>query len=311
MNYSELQKKLIEYDKVKVEIFTNYLKALEADKDKDGKLKNAWFPYFKEDQASDLYRKVAKDNLFIDGDTITIANAYGKIGVTYNYQAYKNLVLNLYPDSKFDIQLVHEGDDFTLGKESGKVIYSHKINNPFAIDAKIIGTYCIIKNSRGEFLETLNMADIEKMQKTARATNIWKEWYSEMVLKSVMKRACKRHFRDIVVNVEKLDNENYDLEAVTVDLSVQDKIKNAKTFDELAKVYKSEIPNLKGDSKNKAIEMASARAEELRELLPEYKKENEELAIEMLKKAGKIEPLLRVWKFSDDELKMDLISKAL
>ena len=155
------------------------------------------------------------------------------------------------------------------------------------------------------------MADIEKMQKTARATNIWKEWYSEMVLKSVMKRACKRHFRDIVVNVEKLDNENYDLEAVTVDLSVQDKIKNAKTFDELAKVYKSEIPNLKGDSKNKAIEMASARAEELRELLPEYKKENEELAIEMLKKAGKIEPLLRIWKFTDDELKMDLISKAL
>jgi len=37
----------------------------------------------------------------------------------------------------------------------------------------------------------------------ATTKNIWNEWESEMVLKSVIKRACKRHFRDIVVNVEK------------------------------------------------------------------------------------------------------------
>jgi hypothetical protein len=308
MNYPEIQKKL--GDSVQVEIFINYLKSIETEKDKEGKLKNPWFSYFQEDSAVDLYKKVAKDNLFIDGDTITIANNYGKIGVTYNYQAYKNLLLNIYPETLFDIQLVHEGDEISFSKEPYKVIYSHKLNNPFATDTKIIGTYCIIKNSRGEFLEILNEKDIEKMKGTAKTKNIWDLWPSEMVLKSVMKRACKRHFRDKVANVERLDNENYDLEAVVVESNLQSKIQATKSIDELTQLYKVEIPKLTSEAKDKAIEMFGKQGDALKELLPEYTQNDETKALELLKKAGKIEPLYRIWKFSDDELRQNLIAKA-
>ena len=40
---------------------------------KDGSLSNPWFPYFKDEEAVDIYKKVAKDNVFIDGETITIS----------------------------------------------------------------------------------------------------------------------------------------------------------------------------------------------------------------------------------------------
>lgn len=306
MDYKKVSDLLIGYDKVNVDIYINYLKFMEKDKKKDGSLSNPWFPYFKDEEAVDIYKKVAKDNVFIDGETITISYR-GKIIVSYNYQAYKNLLLNVYPESTFDIQVVNEGDDFSFFKDSGKVIYSHRINNPFATKKTIIGTYCIIKNSRGEFLETLNMEDIAKMKAVATTKNIWNEWESEMVLKSVIKRACKRHFRDIVVNVEKLDNENYDLNLVNVDSIVQTKIENATKFSELTKIYNENV-NSVADKVN-FIHLLGERKQKLIELLPNFKQENEDAALAILKKHdGKFDSLLLNWKFTEDQ-KESLITK--
>ena len=156
---------------------------MEAAKDKEQKQVNLWFKNFTNEQAIEVYKKVAMDNLFIDGTSITISFRYGKIIVTYNFQAYKNKLLNVYPESTFDIQLVKEGDYFSFEKINGRVEYIHKINNPFKIDSPTIGVYCIIKNTRGEFLETLDMAEIQKMKNVATTKNIWNTWEGEMVLK--------------------------------------------------------------------------------------------------------------------------------
>lgn len=306
MNYEKVKQGLSEYDRVNVEIYTNYLKFLEQEKTKEGQPKNKWFQFFKDEEAIDIYKKVAKDNVFIDGETITISNR-GKITVSYNYQAYKNVLLNIYPESTFDIQVVHSGDDFSFFKESGRVVYSHRINNPFANKKEIIGTYCIIKNSRGEFLETLNMDDINKMKAVATTKNIWDSWESEMVLKSVIKRACKRHFRDAVVNVEKLDNENYDLNAVNVDTIIQSTIEKATKFDELTKIYKENVNSV--SDKTNFVRLLGERKEALMKLLPDYKTENESQALEILKKTdGKFDTLLLIWKFTEDQ-KESLITK--
>lgn len=306
MNYNKVSEALSEYKKVNVEIYINYLKFIENEK-KDNQPKNKWFGYFKDEEAIDIYKKVARDNVFIDGETITISNR-GKIIVSYNYQAYKNLLLNVYPESTFDIQVVNEGDDFSFFKDSGKVVYSHRINNPFATKKNIIGTYCIIKNSRGEFLETLNMEDIAKMKAVATTKNIWNEWESEMVLKSVIKRACKRHFKDIVTNVEKLDNENYDLNALNVDTIVQSAIEKATKFDELSKIYKDNVNSV--SDKVNFIRLLGERKEELIKLLPSFTNENETEALELLKKYGKFDSLLLKWQFTEDQ-KENLITKAL
>ncbi len=238
MNYTNVQSGLSEYDKVKVGIFINYLREVETAKDKQQQLKNKWFHYFKDEQAISLYKQVAIDEgMFIDGDTITI-QFKGKVMVSYNYQAYKNKLLTIYPESKFDIQNVYQGDSFTFKKESGRVLYTHELADPFSETAKtIIGCYCIIKNSRGEFIETLNKTEIQKMRNVAKTQKIWNAWESEMTLKSVMKRACKRHFKDLVVNIELIDNENYEPETVEIKSNVKDLIENCVTLEDLQLVY--------------------------------------------------------------------------
>lgn len=213
MNYDVISKELEKsHKKQHIVNFINYLKKVENEKDRvSGEKKNKWFHYFNEEQAINLFNKVALDGLVLDGETIVIQNLAGAVVLNYNYQAYKNKLLNVYPETKFDIQNVHEGDVFEFRKESGVVKYKHEISNPFETNKKIIGCYCVIKNSRGEFIELLNLDDIGKMRKVAKTDSIWKEWESEMILKSVIKRACKRHFRDIVENIERSDNENYDM----------------------------------------------------------------------------------------------------
>jgi len=237
MDYKQLTQGLKDYNNVEVKVFTNYLLELQNAKDRTTQQpKNKWFHFFTAEQAIDLYKKVALDNLYIDGDTITLNNK-GKVIVDYNYQAYKNKMYNIYPETKFDLQLVHQGDKFEFKKDSGRVTYTHKLVDPFSDQKTIMGTYCIIKNNRGEFIEILNRTEIEKMKNVAKTKNIWETWYGEMVLKSVIKRACKRHFKDKFANIEALDNENYDLELVNVPFDLQVEIEKCSTLNELTEFY--------------------------------------------------------------------------
>ena len=130
---------------------------------------------------------------------------------TIDYHTYKNRLMENYPESMIDIQLVYEGDDFSFKKESGKVIYNHIINNPFSKDKKAIGGYCVIKNRLGEFIELMNETEILKCKEVAKMKNIWNNWADEMYLKTIMKRACKRFFHDITQDIDDEDNKNYDL----------------------------------------------------------------------------------------------------
>lgn len=260
MNYEAIKKGLSDFNQDEVLVYLNYLKHLETDKDRDQQLRNKWFQYFKPEQAIDLYKKVSIDNMYIDGDTITL-QFKGKVMLSYNYQAYKNKLLNVYPETLFDIQIVCKGDSFSFKKESGKIIYYHDINDPFATDREIIGTYCIIKNSRGEFLETLNMSDINKMKAAAKTKAIWDAWFSEMVLKSVIKRACKRHFKDVTNNMDSIDNELSDPERITIDEAIQKRINDAKTEAELTNIYKSEKNNI--SDKVKFIQLLGERKKEI------------------------------------------------
>lgn len=124
------------------------------------------------------------------------------------YKAFKNKLYMVYPETVIDLQLIREGDTYEFAKESGSVLYTHNIADPFgATEGKILGAYCVIKNSRGEFLETLNSTDYAKMRDAGKSPATWRKWESEFYLKSVIKRACKRHFNDITKVIEEKDNE--------------------------------------------------------------------------------------------------------
>jgi hypothetical protein len=147
-----------------------------------------------------------------------ISNGFGLDGINYvitgnamympTYKAFKNKIYQVYPETVIDLQLIREGDDYKFAKESGSIIYQHNIGDPFTeVEPEIFGAYCIIKNKRGEFLETLNKSDYEEMRKSSKQPYLWDKWASEFWLKSVIKRACKRHFNDITSVIEEKDNE--------------------------------------------------------------------------------------------------------
>jgi hypothetical protein len=180
-------------------------------------------------------------NVVVTGNNMTMVT----------YHGYRNAVLNVYPEAQIDVQLVREGDTFSFGKESGKISYSHKIANPFT-DTKIVGAYAIFKTKRGELMESLNLADYEKMKNASKMKFLWTQWESEFWLKSVMKRACKRYFYDVVAEIDKEDNATYGLQAGDIKEPEPDKTKQAMetlktcaTVDELKGCWKA----LEGNAK--------------------------------------------------------------
>lgn len=181
--------------------------------------------------------------LLLDGVNVVIT---GKSMAMVTAHGYKNKVLQVYPESEFDMQLVRETDTFSFAKESGDVVYSHQMNDPFD-NKPIVGAYLVYKNRRGQSIELLNKRDYDQMKNASRQPALWDKWDSEFWLKSVMKRAGKRHFYDAIAEIDTDDNEVYGLDEnapVRPDTSKADAIaaaiasmETAKTLDELKDLY--------------------------------------------------------------------------
>lgn len=224
--------------------------------------------------AQTLYRLIMKYwnlGLAIDGVNVVIT---GKNMAMVTFNGYKNKVLATYPETEFDVQLVKEGDTFKFSKDSGHVKYTHDLADPFGTaKSKIVGAYVVFKNKRGEFLETLNRDDYEKMKKASKQAYLWGDWESEFWLKSVIKRACKRHFYDVVDEIDKVDNDDYGLlldkppvgeDEDAIQLAL-DSIRDTESLDDFRETYKG-----LGKMANhpKVMEAARARKAELEAVAP-------------------------------------------
>lgn len=203
------------------EKFAAYCIQLEAEIDKETKLpKNPWMKSKTPTQLADLFKRVAKEGLVFDGKHVTLLST----GVNYDYVAYKNKMLIAYPESLIDVSLVYTADEFMVHKDSGEVKYEHVIRDPFnQAEADIVGGYCVIKNKRGQFLTVMGKTDIQKHRIVAKTDMFWKKWFKEMVLKTVIKKACKFHFDDIYKEMEEADEENFDMN-IPMDLDTQWKV---------------------------------------------------------------------------------------
>ena len=207
-NQKAIAEALKDYPENQVNNYIAYLTRLQTEK-KDGQLKNPWMQYKSDEYIIRIFKTVSEDGLVFDGEDVTLQNT----GVSYNYQAYKNKMYLAYPETLIDVQLVYKGDSFSFSKNSGQINYSHNIASPFDHqDKDIIGAYCVIKNNRGQFLTTLSLAEINKHRAVAKTQTVWNKWFPEMVMKTVVKKGCSKHFKDTYYNIEKLDNENYDLD---------------------------------------------------------------------------------------------------
>lgn len=247
------------------EIFDAYVTKLKTEKGQDGKLKNWWATQKDNNFWENCWHVAEQSGLKFDGKHLTITQN----GLTFDYVAYKNKMLQVYPDSIIDCSLVYKGDSFAFEKENGHVTYKHIINNPFEHEKeKLIGGYCVIKNKRGEFLTLLSIPEIEQAKRVAKTDAIWKAWYAEMCLKTVIKKAVKFHFDDIYTVMEEEDNKNYDLDLIEDKPEFPEPLKNAimeaADCTALKDIYKREYNNLSTAAlKAEFIQLATTRKQEL------------------------------------------------
>lgn len=209
---SKIKELLKDYKEEDVQLFWSYIQELIDDKDKDWKMKNWWIAFKSERFIANCFIKVAKEWLRFDWKHTTLQST----GISHDYAAYRNKLILLYPESKIDCDLVYKWDTFSSSKESGKVTYSHIINDPFVRkDDMIQGWYVVIKNSRWEFITLLWKEDILKHKASSKMQNVWNSWFPEMCRKTLIKKACSSHFKDEFTGVEEQDNENYDPNVTT------------------------------------------------------------------------------------------------
>lgn len=252
-------------NKEHVNNYAVYCQSLLNAKDKQGNARNPWMKHNHPQKLAEAFQLVRSQGLVFDGKHIT----WQSTGISFDYVAYKNKMLLVYPESKIDVSVVYKADTFTVSKESGKVEYTHTIGDPFgSTEADIIGAYTVIKNERGEFLTTLNQAEIKKHRSVAKTDYIWQAWFKEMVMKTVIKKAVKYHFDDVFVEIEKQDNEQYDLEKVVTEkeekmveqiMEATERIGNCATVDELKEVWSA----LSGEMKTHCLEAKNAKKAEL------------------------------------------------
>lgn len=176
---------------------------------------------------AELYNLVVKylnAGTNLDGINVVLV---GKNMGLIQYFGYMNKIKQNHPDVFFDVQLVRGDDEFKVGKESGSVVYSHTIKDPFASyeDQPIKGAYCVIKFGSGnESIELLNERDYNEMKSKSRNTKTWNDWPSEFWRKSVVKRACKMYFAEEVEELEKIDNNDYGLDEIPTSEETKNKI---------------------------------------------------------------------------------------
>lgn len=207
----ELKTLLKDYPEQEVNAYLLYVQGISNDP------KTMWARDISAKKYAHWFKQVKDEGLVLDGKHITIQ----KTGVTYDYVAYKNKMLLAYPETKIEAALVYTGDTFTCSRSSGSVAYEHIIASPFLQkEEDIQGAFCVIKNSRGEFLTTLSNDDLEKHRKVAKTDFIWAKWFKEMALKTVLKKACKFHFDDVFAAMDEEDNKQNDLE-LPVDASLE------------------------------------------------------------------------------------------
>ena len=284
INYKTIETNLAEFDATEVTVYLEYIRKLQTEKDKFQEIKFKSFFLFNNDNLTLFFKKAKKNGLAIDGKHVSLINR-GGISIQYDYIAYKNRLLFVYPESKITFDVVYKDDSFSFENRDGKIIYHHKYANPFENkDDKIIGAYCIIKNKRGEFIKTLSKVELDQLKGIAKTKYIWDTWYKDMCIKSVIKKLVSKHFNDIYTEIETEDNKNYDL-SKNVNVKNQEcidknqdffndvieKINNIDSLKELGEYYKKITVGVDLKKKKAIHTLVLARRQEIKELLTNKK----------------------------------------
>lgn len=196
-------------DQYRFQIFWDYYrKSYKESKENDPVRK------FTADQLISMWRRVRSLGLNFDGEQVYFDYRNG-FGITYI--GLKNVVLQKYPNAKFDINVVYNDDELTYHKTEEGVKYEYTPKDPFAFP-KLDKNNCNVKGGFGyvrcndesgtEVFITVTIESILEMEGMSRSKTNWVKWADQMILKSIIKRMTKQlRFDERIQQVMQLDNE--------------------------------------------------------------------------------------------------------
>jgi len=140
----------------------------------------------------------------------------------YEGLKYKAIKYSLFPIVDIECDLLYTNDKFRMIKDCYKgASYELEIPDPFNRGAMKGGyAYIRFEDPRQNKLIVMTKAEIEKIRETSKSKNFWKDWYNEMALKTIMRKASKA----VTLDPKKFDDyymlmERFNSEAVEADLA--------------------------------------------------------------------------------------------
>ena len=164
----------------------------------------------------------AKFKLEIDGRKLAYIVPYGgKATMQVSYKGFLAKLKEHYPDMSYTAEMVFDGDKFDVRDDAGFQTYTHVKADPFQTDvSKLKGVFVSLAWSdngvKNQKINIVPKSDLDKMKAKSKGGN-WSEWYSQMAIKSAIKRACKVHFAAISTVAEMAEYDNVVNSAVKSD----------------------------------------------------------------------------------------------
>ena len=158
----------------------------------------------------------AQDGLFLDGKEAA-AVLYGN---QVNYLPMVEGVIKLMHNSglikTISAEVVYENDCFEYELGSNP----HVKHIPLLVGDRgnRICVYCYVQTSNdGEYIEIMNMAEIEQCKQVAKTQSVWSKWFDQMAKKTVIHRIAKRLPKNDAINsVVRIDDDTSFKEPVNV-----------------------------------------------------------------------------------------------
>ena len=136
----------------------------------------------------------AKDNLDVLNQEVYIYEGFGgKLTYTPSYKGLRKMAMerSVKPIKQIISKVVYEGDELEEEFTNGEAHLHYK--SKFGANRKMVGVFAVCTFKSGEEIyEIMSMEDINAVKAKSRNSGAWKDFFSEMAKKAVVRRLCKQ-----------------------------------------------------------------------------------------------------------------------
>ena len=138
--------------------------------------------------------RCAKDNLDVLNQEVYIYEGFGgKLTYTPSYKGLRKMAMerSVKPIKQIISKVIFEGDELEEEFTNGEAHLHYK--SKFGANRKMVGVFAVCTFKSGEEIyEIMSMDDINAVKAKSRNSGAWKDFFSEMAKKAVVRRLCKQ-----------------------------------------------------------------------------------------------------------------------